>query len=66
MLETSPGWSRVFEAGTVSATYLFKYFIKVRVKDFFESIPDHYQMDIKNEQEAVTDSQDYSQDRWLH
>ena len=25
---TSPGWSRVFEAGTASATYLFKYFIK--------------------------------------
>ena len=23
-----PGWSRVFEAGTASATYLFKYFIK--------------------------------------
>ena len=25
---TSPGWSRVFEVGTASATYLFKYFIK--------------------------------------
>ena len=25
---TSPGWSRVLEAGTASATYLFKYFIK--------------------------------------
>ena len=25
---TSPGWSRVFEVGTASATYLFKYVIK--------------------------------------
>ena len=25
---SSPSWSRVFEAGTASATYLFKYFIK--------------------------------------
>ena len=46
---------------------LLTYFCsQVRVKDFFESIPDHYQMDIKHEQEAITDSQDYSEGKCLH